>query len=108
MYRTVAVDRQPSTVKRKTSQWAVNMKKIDKYLLSSFIGPFVVSFGIALFVLVMQFLWLYIDEIAGKGASILILLELIGYMSISTFPDGLANCGVDRLGDGYGQLGGAL
>ncbi len=62
------------------------MKKIDKYLLSSFIGPFVVSFGIALFVLVMQFLWLYIDEIAGKGASIFILLELIGYMSISTFP----------------------
>jgi lipopolysaccharide export system permease protein len=62
------------------------MKKIDKYLLSSFAGPFVVSFGIALFVLVMQFLWLYIDEIAGKGVSIFILLELIGYMSISTFP----------------------
>ncbi|MCB9345398.1 MAG: LptF/LptG family permease [Lewinellaceae bacterium] len=62
------------------------MKKIDKYLLSSFIGPFVVSFGIALFVLVMQFLWLYIDEIAGKGVSIFILIELITYMSISTFP----------------------
>lgn len=62
------------------------MKKIDKYLLTSFIGPFVVSFGIALFVLVMQFLWLYIDEIAGKGVSIPILMELIGYMSISTFP----------------------
>jgi lipopolysaccharide export system permease protein len=62
------------------------MKKIDKYLLSSFVGPFVVSFGIALFVLVMQFLWLYIDDIAGKGAGIFILLELLGYMSISTFP----------------------
>ncbi len=62
------------------------MKKIDKLLLSSFIGPFIVSFGIALFVLVMQFLWLYIDEIAGKGVSIFIMLELIGYLSISTFP----------------------
>lgn len=62
------------------------MKKIDKLLLTSFIGPFVVSFGIALFVLVMQFLWLYIDEIAGKGVSIFIMLELIGYLSISTFP----------------------
>lgn len=62
------------------------MKKIDKLLFSSFIGPFVVSFGIALFVLVMQFLWLYIDEIAGKGVSILVLFELIGYLSISTFP----------------------
>lgn len=62
------------------------MKKIDKLLLTSFVGPFAVSFGIALFVLVMQFLWLYIDEIAGKGISIFILLELIGYLSISTFP----------------------
>ena len=62
------------------------MKKIDKLLIASFIGPFVVSFGIALFVLVMQFLWLYIDEIAGKGISLFIMLELIGYLSISTFP----------------------
>lgn len=62
------------------------MKKIDKLLLTSFIGPFAVSFGIALFVLVMQFLWLYIDEIAGKGVSIFVMLELIGYLSISTFP----------------------
>ncbi|MBL7776301.1 MAG: LptF/LptG family permease, partial [Saprospiraceae bacterium] len=62
------------------------MKKVDRLLLTSFVGPFVVSFGIALFVLVMQFLWLYIDEIAGKGVSVFILLELIGYLSISTFP----------------------
>lgn len=62
------------------------MKKIDKLLMTSFMGPFAVSFGIALFVLIMQFLWLYIDEIAGKGVSIFIMLELIGYLSISTFP----------------------
>lgn len=62
------------------------MKKIDKILLFSFVGPFVVSFGIALFVLVMQILWLYIDEIAGKGVGILILIELIAYLSVSTFP----------------------
>ncbi|MBL7803572.1 MAG: LptF/LptG family permease [Saprospiraceae bacterium] len=62
------------------------MKKIDRLLFRSFLGPFVVAFGIALFVLVMQFLWLYIDEIAGKGVSVLVLFELIGYLSISTFP----------------------
>lgn len=62
------------------------MKRIDKLMLSSFVGPFIVAFGVALFVLIMQFLWLYIDEIAGKGVSILVLLELIGYLSISTFP----------------------
>ncbi|MEO6039002.1 MAG: LptF/LptG family permease, partial [Saprospiraceae bacterium] len=65
------------------------MKKIDRLLLSSFIGPFAVSFGIALFVLIMQFLWLYIDEIAGKGVSIVTMLELIGYLSISVFPTAL-------------------
>jgi lipopolysaccharide export system permease protein len=62
------------------------LKKIDRLLLTSFIGPFAVSFGIALFVLIMQFLWLYIDEIAGKGVSVFVLIELIGYLSISTFP----------------------
>lgn len=65
------------------------MKKIDRLLLSSFVGPFAVSFGIALFVLIMQFLWLYIDEIAGKGVSIITMLELIGYLSISVFPTAL-------------------
>jgi lipopolysaccharide export system permease protein len=62
------------------------MKKIDRLLMSSVMGPFAVSFGIALFVLIMQFLWLYIDEIAGKGVSVFVLVELIGYLSISTFP----------------------
>lgn len=54
-------------------------------MLKSFVGPFAVSFGIALFVLIMQFLWLYIDEIAGKGVNILVLVELIAYLSISMF-----------------------
>lgn len=62
------------------------MKKIDKLIILSYIGPFIVAFGVALFVLVMQFLWLYIDEIAGKGVNILTMMELIGYMSISVFP----------------------
>jgi len=65
------------------------LKKIDRLLLTSFVGPFAVSFGIALFVLIMQFLWLYIDEIAGKGVSIITMLELIGYLSISVFPTAL-------------------
>ena len=62
------------------------MKKIDRLLLTSSFGPFMVAFGIALFVLVMQFLWLYIDEIAGKGVSIFIMVELISYLSVATFP----------------------
>jgi lipopolysaccharide export system permease protein len=62
------------------------MKKIDKLLLSSSLGPFAAAFFIAVFVLVIQIMWLYIDEIAGKGVSIFIMLELVGYMSVSVFP----------------------
>jgi lipopolysaccharide export system permease protein len=62
------------------------MKKLDRYVLYNFLGPFVVSFGIAIFVLVMQFLWLYIDEIAGKGVNLVLLMELIAYKSVTVFP----------------------
>ena len=62
------------------------IKKIDILLVRSFIPPFILAFFIALFVLVMQTLWVYIDEIIGKGISLLILVELIGYMSIALFP----------------------
>ena len=48
--------------------------------------PFVVTFFIALFVLVMQTLWLYIDDIAGKGVGFFLMVELVGYMSISMIP----------------------
>lgn len=62
------------------------MKKIDKLLLSSFLPPFVVTFFIALFVLIMQTLWVYIDDIIGKGASFGMILEFVFYRSISLFP----------------------
>ncbi|MGB3131291.1 MAG: LptF/LptG family permease, partial [Saprospiraceae bacterium] len=44
------------------------------------------SFLIALFVLVMQTLWLYIDDILGKGAGIFVILEFLVYLSISMIP----------------------
>lgn len=62
------------------------MKKIDKLLLKSFAGPFVATFVIALFVLTMQTLWVYIDDIMGKGAGLLLILELISYLVVSLFP----------------------
>ncbi|MFM2268148.1 MAG: hypothetical protein RL757_1589 [Bacteroidota bacterium] len=62
------------------------VKKIDKYLVRAFIPPFLVSFGIALFVLVMQFLWVYIDEIMGKGLGIFEIVELIFYLSMTFVP----------------------
>jgi lipopolysaccharide export system permease protein len=65
------------------------VKKIDKLLVKSFIPPFIVTFFIALFVLIMQFLWTYIDDIIGKGAGFLIIIELLSYLSISLIPTAL-------------------
>ena len=61
------------------------MKKIDKLLLTSFLPPFVVTFFIALFVLIMQTLWVYIDDIIGKGASLGMITEFMFYLSVSHF-----------------------
>lgn len=62
------------------------MKKLDRLLISSFIGPFIVTFMIAMFVLLMQILWLYIDDIAGKGLGFFILMELIAYKCVGLIP----------------------
>ncbi len=62
------------------------IKKIDKLLLAEFIPPFVTAFLIAMFVLMMQFLWLYIDDIAGKGIGLFVLAEMIYYMALSLIP----------------------
>ncbi len=62
------------------------MKKIDRLILRAFIGPFIVTFFIALFVLIMQFLWKYIDDLVGKGLDIFIIAELIFYLSASVVP----------------------
>ena len=62
------------------------MKILDRLIIKSFISPFIVTFTIAMFVLVMQVLWLYIDDIAGKGLGLFLILELMGYKSLSLVP----------------------
>ena len=62
------------------------LKRIDRLILSSFWPPFVASFFIAMFVLMMQFLWLWIDDLIGKGVGIWIILELLGYLLLTFIP----------------------
>ena len=62
------------------------IKKLDILLIRSFIGPFSVTFFVALFVLMMQFFWLYMDEMIGKGLSIWMLMQLLIYMSTTLVP----------------------
>lgn len=62
------------------------MNRIDRYLLKQFVGPFVLIFFITLFILVMQFLWKYIDELVGKGLEWYVMMELLFYASASLVP----------------------
>ena len=60
------------------------MKKLDWFILKSYLGPLVMTSFIALFILLMQFLWKYIDDLVGKGLEWYIIFKLLFYAS-STF-----------------------
>lgn len=62
------------------------MKKLDQFILKSFVGPFFAILGIVTFILVMQFLWLYIDELVGKGLEFKVILEFLMWGSFQTLP----------------------
>ena len=62
------------------------MKKLDRLLVANFIPPFIMTFMIATFVLLMQFLWVYVDDIAGKGLGMFIIIELISYKCVGLIP----------------------
>ncbi len=56
----------------------LRIKNIDKLVLRSYVGPFIVTFVLSLFLFLMQFLWKYIDELVGKGIPTGVMLKLIG------------------------------
>ncbi len=62
------------------------MKKLDIFTIKSYIGPLIATFFIALFVLLMQFLWKYIDELVGKGLGFSVIAELLFYASATLIP----------------------
>jgi lipopolysaccharide export system permease protein len=62
------------------------LKKLDKFVIKSFIGPLVLTFFIVLIILILQFLWMYVDELAGKGLEFKILAELLFQFSLTFVP----------------------
>jgi len=65
------------------------VKKIDIFLLKSFIGPLIFTFFIVLIILILQFLWMYVDELAGKGLDFKVLSELLYHFSLTFVPTAL-------------------
>lgn len=65
------------------------MKTIHKLVLKSYLGPMVLTFFIVMFVLMMNVVWRYIDELVGKGLSAGIIIELMTYFMANMIPMGL-------------------
>lgn len=65
------------------------MKILNRYILKSFLNPFLATFFVILFVMIMQALWLQFDKIAGKGIGLVIILKFLGYMALMMVPTAL-------------------
>ena len=62
------------------------MKKLDRLILRSFLGPLALTFTLSVFVLLMQFVWKYIDDMVGKGLEFSVIAELLLYASATFVP----------------------
>jgi len=62
------------------------LKKLHKYIIKSFLGPWLAIFLICVFILLLQFLWKYIDDLVGKGLEWQVIAELLFYASLTLIP----------------------
>ncbi len=62
------------------------VKRIDMYLLKNFLGVFLATFFIAIFILLMQFMWMHVNDLVGKGIGIGVLSEFFIYATASVIP----------------------
>ena len=62
------------------------IKKIHTLILRSFFTLFVPSFLITIFILILQFIWLYADDLIGKGLTFGVFMKMIYFLSLVQVP----------------------
>lgn len=62
------------------------LKKLDWFIIKSYITPFIVTFFIAEFVLIIQFMYVYLDDLVGKGVGVSVFSELMFYIFLEVVP----------------------
>ncbi len=62
------------------------VKRLYLFILKSFLPLFAMTFFIVLFIVLMQFLWKYIDDLVGKGLALSVLAELFFYAAVTMVP----------------------
>ena len=64
----------------------LRIKRLYTFILQTFLPLFLMTFGICLFIVLMQFLWRYIDDMVGKGLGIPVLAEMFIYAALFLVP----------------------
>ncbi|WP_258103405.1 LptF/LptG family permease [Marinoscillum sp. MHG1-6] len=59
------------------------MRKLDRFIIGSFIGPFLLTTGLATFVLLIQYMMKYFDDLVGKNLGFAVFAELLFYFSLN-------------------------
>ena len=67
----------------------VIVKRLYTFVLQRFLPVFAMTFFITLFIVMMQFLFKYIDDLVGKGLEISVIAELFGYAALTMVPTAL-------------------
>jgi lipopolysaccharide export system permease protein len=62
------------------------MKRLYGYILKKFIPLFLMTFAICLFIVLMQFLWKYVEDMVGKGLDVSLLGEMFLYAALQLVP----------------------
>jgi len=65
------------------------IKKLYAFLIKTFLPLLLVMFSVCLFILLMQFIWKYVEDMVGKGVEIKILIEMFAYAALYLVPLGL-------------------
>ena len=64
----------------------LRIKKLDIFILKSFLMLFIGTFFICLFIFMMQFLWRYVDELVGKGLEMSVLAQFFFSSALTLIP----------------------
>ena len=64
----------------------LRIKRLDIFIVKSFLLLFIGTFFICLFIFMMQFLWRYVDELVGKGLEMSVMAQFFFYSALSLVP----------------------
>ena len=71
---------------QKRMNFMLRIKKLDIYIIKSFLAYFFMTFFICILILMMQFTWKHLAELIGKGVEWKVLAEFFWYTTLQTVP----------------------